>query len=93
MGTLLGSACLFAVQRGNPSMTYVSDAQRRFFHSPGAAKAGLSSAEVEKWDQESKGQTNLPERVQAKRRNANAPKKKPRSRSLKVAKAPKARRA
>jgi len=37
-------------------MPYRSAAQRRFFHSAGAKKAGLSAAEVAKWDVESKGQ-------------------------------------
>lgn len=44
-------------------MPYVSDAQRRFFHSPGAAKAGITPHEVEKFDRESKGQRGLPEHV------------------------------
>jgi hypothetical protein len=44
-------------------MPYVSDAQRRFFHSPGAAKAGLTKADVKRWDNESRGQKNLPEHV------------------------------
>jgi hypothetical protein len=72
---------------------YQSDAQRRFFHSPGAAKAGLSAAEVAKWDEESKGQTGLPERVQAKRRSKKAAKPKPRSKSLTVGRAGKVKRA
>lgn len=36
-------------------MPYVSDAQRRFFHSPGAAKAGITSKQVEEYDSASKG--------------------------------------
>ena len=36
-------------------MPYRSDVQRRFFHSEGAAKAGLTPADVQKWDAESKG--------------------------------------
>jgi len=40
---------------------YTSDAQRRFFHSPGAAKAGISPKVVEEFDQASKGMS-LPER-------------------------------
>ena len=36
-------------------MPYKSEAQRRFFHSEGAKKAGISKAEVKKWDKESKG--------------------------------------
>lgn len=35
-------------------MPYVSDKQRRFFHSKGAAKAGITKADVKKWDKESK---------------------------------------
>jgi hypothetical protein len=35
-------------------MPYKSDAQRRFFHSSGAKKAGLSNEEIAKWDKESK---------------------------------------
>lgn len=46
-------------------MPYASAAQRRFFHSKGAAKAGLSATEVAKFDEESKGQKNLPEHVKA----------------------------
>ena len=68
-------------------MPYVSDAQRRFFHSPGAAKAGLSTADVAKWDEESKGQANLPERApKAKRRGKQGTKVKPRARSMKAGK-------
>lgn len=52
-------------------MPYKSDAQRRFFHSKGAAKAGLSKAEVAKWDKESKGQHNLPEHVGDKAGNTD----------------------
>jgi hypothetical protein len=46
---------------------YVSDAQRRFFHSPGAKKAGLTSKQVSEFDQASKGMK-LPEHVEAKKR-------------------------
>lgn len=42
-------------------MPYASDAQRRFFHSEGAAKAGITPKEVEEFDSESKGKS-LPER-------------------------------
>lgn len=42
-------------------MPYKSDAQRRFFHSAGAAKAGITKAEVKEFDQASKG-LSLPER-------------------------------
>ena len=41
---------------------YVSDAQRRFFHSSGAKKAGISSTTVKEYDQASKGKK-LPEKV------------------------------
>jgi hypothetical protein len=46
-------------------VSYRSDAQRRFFHSKGAAKAGLTTADVAKWDAESKG-THPLERVKPK---------------------------
>ena len=36
-------------------MPYQSAAQPRFFHSPGAKRAGLTTADVAKWDRESKG--------------------------------------
>lgn len=36
-------------------MPYKSEAQRRFFHSKGAAKAGITKEDVKKWDKESKG--------------------------------------
>jgi hypothetical protein len=36
-------------------MPYKSDAQRRFFHSKGAKDAGITKADVNKWDKESKG--------------------------------------
>jgi hypothetical protein len=48
-------------------MPYVSDAQRRFFHSPGAAKAGLTKTDVEHWDDASRGQKGLPEHVAKKK--------------------------
>lgn len=43
-------------------MPYKSEAQRRFFNSP-AGKAKLGKEEVEQWNEESKGQKNLPEKV------------------------------
>ena len=43
-------------------MPYKSDAQRRFFHSPGAKKAGISQKTVREFDQASKGKK-LPEKV------------------------------
>lgn len=36
-------------------MPYVSDKQRRFFHSPGAKRAGISQATVKEFDRASKG--------------------------------------
>jgi len=46
-------------------MPYKSDAQRRFFHSAGAKKAGITSAQVAEFDSASKGKK-LPERVKTK---------------------------
>ncbi len=43
-------------------MPYKSDAQRRFFHSQGAKRAGISPQTVKKWDKASKGKS-TPERV------------------------------
>jgi len=43
-------------------MPYRSAMQRRFFHSAGAAKAGITSAEVAEFDSASKGKK-LPEKV------------------------------
>lgn len=43
-------------------MPYASNAQRRFFHSKGARKAGLSPSQVAEYDQASKGKK-LPEHV------------------------------
>lgn len=43
-------------------MPYKSDAQRRFFHSPGAAKAGITRAQVDEFDKASKGKK-LPKKV------------------------------
>lgn len=43
-------------------MPYKSDAQRRFFHSAGAKKAGITQADVAHWDAASKG-LSLPARV------------------------------
>lgn len=36
-------------------MPYKSDAQRRFFHSAGAKKAGISSSQVKEFDDASRG--------------------------------------
>lgn len=41
-------------------MPYKSDAQRRFFHSSGAKKAGISKETVKEFDEASKGMK-LPE--------------------------------
>lgn len=41
---------------------YKSDSQRRFFHSPGATKAGIKLSQIEEFDQASKGMK-LPEKV------------------------------
>ncbi len=44
---------------------YASNAQRKFFHSPGAKRAGITKKDVDKWDKESKGQK-VPVRVSSK---------------------------
>ena len=46
-------------------MPYKSEAQRKFFNSQ-AGKEKLGEKEVEKWNEESKGQKNLPEKVSSK---------------------------
>ncbi len=46
-------------------MPYKSQAQRRFFHSAGAKKAGITSKEVKEFDQASKG-LKLPEKKKKK---------------------------
>lgn len=48
-------------------MPYVSDAQRRFFHSAGAKKAGITPKQVKEFDSASKGKK-LPEYTEAKKR-------------------------
>jgi len=48
-------------------MPYKSSAQRRFFHSAGAKKAGITPNEVKDFDSASKGK-DLPEHVEAKKR-------------------------
>jgi len=48
-------------------MPYKSAAQRRFFHSAGAKKAGITSAEVKEFDNASRGMK-LPEKKSAKKR-------------------------
>lgn len=49
-------------------MPYKSAAQRRFFHSPGAKRAGISKSQVREFDQASKGMK-LPECKSKKCRN------------------------
>ena len=46
-------------------MPYRSEAQRRFFHSAGAHKAGITPAMVKEWDEESRGKER-PERAHQK---------------------------
>lgn len=46
---------------GGKKMPYKSDSQRRFFHSPGAKKAGISASTIKEYDKASKGK-NLPEK-------------------------------
>ena len=36
-------------------MPYKSEKQRKFFHSKGAEKAGITKKDVKKWDEESNG--------------------------------------
>ena len=48
-------------------MPYKSDAQRKFFHSKGAVKAGLAKEQIEEYDKASKGKK-LPEKVKAKKK-------------------------
>ena len=43
-------------------MPYKSDAQRKFFHSAGAKKAGLTKKTVQEWDKASKGKS-VPKRA------------------------------
>ena len=47
-------------------MPYVSNRQRRFFHSPSAKKAGITKAEVKEYDAASKGKK-LPEKAKPKK--------------------------
>jgi hypothetical protein len=46
-------------------MPYVSDAQRRFFHTSTAKKAGITPAMVKEYDTASKG-LSLPSKIKAK---------------------------
>ena len=48
-------------------MPYKSQQQRKFFHSAGAKKAGITQDEVKEFDTASKGKA-LPERVKAPRK-------------------------
>ena len=47
-------------------MPYKSDAQRKFFHTATAKKAGISAKTVKEFDQASKGMS-LPEKIKAKK--------------------------
>ena len=46
-------------------MPYKSEAQRAFFHTDTAKKAGITSSDVKEFDKESKGKS-LPEKVSEK---------------------------
>ena len=46
-------------------MPYKSEAQRRFFNFP-AGKEKIGKENVEEWNEESKGQKNIPEKVSSK---------------------------
>lgn len=61
MGNTIGPYVRYEIHNGK-SMPYKSDAQRRFFHSPGAAKAGITAAQVAEFDRASKGKK-LPKKV------------------------------
>lgn len=50
-------------------MPYRSDAQRRFFHSPGARRAGISASTTREYDSASRG-ARLPERAKSARESA-----------------------
>lgn len=45
---------------------YRSDSQQAFFHGPGAKKAGITKADIARWDKESKGK-DVPKRVRHKK--------------------------
>jgi hypothetical protein len=47
-------------------MPYRSAAQRRFFHSKGAKRAGITKKEVSEWDAASKGKK-VPARVKKRK--------------------------
>ena len=42
---------------------YASEAQRGFFHTANAKKAGITASDVKEFDKASKGMKNLPEHV------------------------------
>jgi hypothetical protein len=51
-------------------MPYVSEKQRKFFHTDTAKKAGITGKQVKEFDKASKG-LELPEHVEAKRKALN----------------------
>lgn len=51
-------------------MPYVSNKQRRFFHSEGAKKAGITPSEVKEFDKASKGKK-LPEAAPKKMKRSS----------------------
>ena len=55
-------------------MPYASDAQRRFFHSSGAKKAGITKSQVKEFDKASKGMK-LPEHVKKEQHHYHGGKK------------------
>ena len=56
-------------------MPYVSDRQRRFFHTDTARKAGITPEQVAEFDEASKGMK-LPERKESKKHEASERKRK-----------------
>jgi hypothetical protein len=48
------------------TIPYKSDAQRKFFHTAGAKKAGITAKEVSEFDKASKGKK-LPEKIKSKK--------------------------
>lgn len=52
----------FSAMSAEDEMPFKSKAQQRFFHSPGAAKAGIKPGTVDEFDSASKGMK-LPERI------------------------------
>lgn len=47
-------------------MVYKSEQQRKFFHSPGAKKAGITAKQVKEFDKASKGKK-LPKKLKTKK--------------------------